>query len=140
MGYGTPLEAQRLVDVVVGQVPVHQLAVHFHDTRGQALANVLACLERGVSVVDAAVAGLGGSPYAAGAAGDLATEDLVYMLDGMGIEIGIDLESLIQTGRCITQRLARDNRSRVGQAHGAQTGYSRSRPCGAPLPLENPCE
>ncbi len=121
VGYGTPLEAQGLVDAVSGQVPTHQLAVHFHDTRGQALANVLACLEQGVSVVDAAIAGLGGCPYAAGTAGNLATEDLVYMLHGMGIETGIDLEQLIQTGHFITRVLSRDNRSRVAQSEAARS-------------------
>ena len=116
VGYGTPLTAKQLVVAVASHVPMHRLALHFHDTRGQALANVLACLEQGISTVDAAVAGLGGCPYAAGAAGNLATEDLVYMLDGMGIKTGVDLNELIKTGRLFTQALSLENRSRVGQS------------------------
>jgi hydroxymethylglutaryl-CoA lyase len=116
IGRGTPLEARRLVAAVAEAVPVRQLALHFHDTRGQALANILACLDLGVAVVDAAVAGLGGCPYARGAAGNVATEDLVYMLHGMGIETGIDLERLIAAGRFISAALGRENRSRVGLA------------------------
>ena len=116
IGCGTPLQAQRLVTAVADAVPLQQLALHFHDTRGQALANILACLELGVSVVDAAVAGLGGCPYARGAAGNVATEDLVYMLHGMNIETGINLGTLIETGHFITLQLQRQNRSRVGLA------------------------
>ncbi|MEA2094683.1 MAG: hydroxymethylglutaryl-CoA lyase [Pseudomonadota bacterium] len=116
IGCGTPLQARRMVATVAEAVPIQQLALHFHDTRGQALANILACLELGVSVVDAAVGGLGGCPYARGAAGNVATEDLVYMLDGMGIGTDVDLAQLIETGQFITRRLGRDNRSRVGMA------------------------
>lgn len=116
LGCGTPLQAQRMVAAVAEAVPLQQLALHFHDTRGQALANILACLELGVSVVDAAVAGLGGCPYADGAAGNVATEDLVYMLHGMDIETGVDLGKLVNTGHFITQVLHRENRSRVGLA------------------------
>ena len=116
LGCGTPLQAQRMVTAVADAVPLQQLALHFHDTRGQALANILACLELGISVVDAAVAGLGGCPYAEGAAGNVATEDLVYMLHGMGIETGVDLGKLINTGHFITKLLHRENRSRVGLA------------------------
>jgi hydroxymethylglutaryl-CoA lyase len=87
-----------------------------HDTRGQALANILACLELGVCVVDASVSGLGGCPYAPGASGNVATEDVVYMLHGMGITTDIDLEKLIDTGRFISECLNRSNASRVGQA------------------------
>ncbi|MCU7842888.1 MAG: hydroxymethylglutaryl-CoA lyase [Candidatus Thiodiazotropha sp. (ex Monitilora ramsayi)] len=116
IGTGTALQAREMVANVAEGVPVSQLALHFHDTRGQALANILACLELGVSVVDAAVAGLGGCPYAKGASGNVATEDLVYMLHGMGIRTGVDLEKLIDTGRFITKALARENRSKVGLA------------------------
>ncbi len=116
IGSGTPLQARAMIDAVAEQVPVHQLAVHIHDTRGQALASIFACLERGVSVVDAAVAGLGGCAYAKGAAGNVATEDLVYMLHGMDIETGIDLQKLIAAGRFITHALARENGSRVARA------------------------
>ena len=91
--------------------------MHFHDTYGQALANVLACLEAGVSVVDAAASGLGGCPYAAGASGNLATEDLVYMLDGMGIWTGVDLDRLLEAGRLISGALGRPPNSKVALAH-----------------------
>ena len=90
--------------------------IHFHDTRGQALTNTLACLELGVATVDAAIGGLGGCPYARGAAGNQAPEDLVYMLHGMGIETSVDLHRLIAAGRFVNQIPARENRSRVGQA------------------------
>ena len=92
------------------------LAVHFHDTRGQALANILACLELGVAVVDSSVSGVGGCPYAHGASGNVASEDVVYMLHGMGISTGVDLDSLIDTGRWLSAQLARDTGSKVGKA------------------------
>ncbi len=116
IGIGTPRQARDLLAAVAGVVPMSALAVHFHDTRGQALANVLACLELGVGVVDAAVAGTGGCPYAQGASGNLATEDLVYMLAGMGIATGVDLPHLIETGRWLSARLGRSNGSKVGLA------------------------
>ena len=92
IGTGTPAKAQEMIDAVVDAVPVDRLAVHFHDTYGQALANLLAVMERGVSVIDGAVAGLGGCPYADGATGNVASEDVVYMLNGIGIDTGIDLD------------------------------------------------
>ena len=95
------------------------LAVHFHDTWGQALANILACLEEGVAVVDAAVAGTGGCPYARGASGNVATEDVVYMLHGMGIQTGIDLPALAATGHWLAARLGRESGSRAGRAMAA---------------------
>ncbi|KFI22443.1 hydroxymethylglutaryl-CoA lyase [Nitrosococcus oceani] len=116
IGVGTPLQAQRLLATVAEEVPLARLAVHFHDTYGQALANIFACLELGVSVIDSAVAGLGGCPYAKGATGNVATEDVVYMLEGMGIETGVDLKKLIGVGRHICQALERENQSRVGRA------------------------
>lgn len=125
IGVGTPRVAQELVALCAEHVPIAQLAVHFHDTRGQALANILASLQLGVTTVDAAVAGLGGCPYAPGAGGNVATEDVVYMLQGMGIETGIDLSALIDVGRKITATLGRENRSRVGRAglvHGVNSG------------------
>ncbi len=103
IGAGTPLQAKRMVQKVSKKVPVSKLALHFHDTRGQALANIYACLELGVSVIDASVAGLGGCPYAKGATGNVATEDVVFMLNGMNIETGIDLNKLIDTGRFISE-------------------------------------
>jgi len=116
IGIGTPVKARDLLAAVSAQVPMTALAVHFHDTRGQALANILACLELGVSVVDASVSGAGGCPYAPGASGNVATEDVVYMLHGMGIDTGIDIGKLINTGRWLSEQLHRDNHSRVGQA------------------------
>lgn len=116
IGVGTPHNARRMVEAVAEVVPVDKLALHFHDTYGQALANILACLATGVSVIDSSVAGLGGCPYAKGASGNLATEDLVYMLHGMGIDTGIDLALLAQAGDQISQALGRNNGSKVAQA------------------------
>jgi hydroxymethylglutaryl-CoA lyase len=116
IGVGTPSRARAMLQAVAAEVPIDALAVHFHDTRGQALANIYACLDAGVRVVDASVAGLGGCPYARGASGNVATEDVVYMLEGMGIRTGIDLERLIDTGRWISTALGRDTKSRVGLA------------------------
>ena len=113
IGAGTPLKAKRMVKKVSEKVPVSKLALHFHDTRGQALANIYACLELGVSVIDTSVAGLGGCPYAKGASGNVATEDVVFMLNGMNIETGIDLNKLIDTGRFISEFLGRLPQSRV---------------------------
>ncbi|MBC9175588.1 hydroxymethylglutaryl-CoA lyase [Pseudoroseomonas ludipueritiae] len=119
IGTGTPLKARRMVEMVAAEVPVERLALHFHDTYGQALANILSCLERGVSVVDSAVAGLGGCPYAQGATGNVATEDVVYMLHGMGIETGLDLDRLCEAGAMISSALGRETASRVARARGA---------------------
>ena len=119
IGVGTPLKARKMVETVADRVPVERLALHFHDTYGQALANILACLETGVSVIDTSVAGLGGCPYAKGASGNLASEDLVYMLHGMGIDTGIDLNKLARAGRQISQQLGRQTGSKVARALGA---------------------
>ncbi|GAB1110112.1 MAG: hydroxymethylglutaryl-CoA lyase [Shewanella algae] len=119
IGVGTPLKARKMVETVAERVPVERLALHFHDTYGQALANILACLETGVSVIDTSVAGLGGCPYAKGASGNLASEDLVYMLHGMGVDTGIDLNKLAQAGRQISQQLGRKTSSKVARALGA---------------------
>ena len=116
IGVGTPEKAQAMVEAVAKRVPLERLAVHFHDTYGQALANILAVLERGVSVVDSAVAGLGGCPYAAGASGNVASEDLLYMLDGLGIATGVDLARLIDAGNYISDFLGRPSGSRVARA------------------------
>jgi len=99
IGVGTPGRARAMLRAVAGEIPIERLAVHYHDTRGQALANVYASLEEGVRVVDASVAGLGGCPYAKGATGNVATEDLVYMLEGLGMRTGVDLDALIEVGR-----------------------------------------
>ncbi|GAB3505513.1 hydroxymethylglutaryl-CoA lyase [Pseudoxanthomonas daejeonensis] len=116
IGVGTPLKARRMLLAVADEVPMAALAVHFHDTYGQALANVATCIEAGVRVADAAVAGTGGCPYARGASGNLASEDLVYMLQGMGIDTGIDLDALAETGRWLAAKLGRPTGSKVGRA------------------------
>lgn len=116
IGVGTPLKARDMLRAVAGEVPMQALAVHFHDTYGQALANILACLEEGVAVVDASVAGTGGCPYARGASGNVASEDVVYMLHGMGIETDVDLDALARTGRWLSGVLGRRTASRAGQA------------------------
>lgn len=115
IGIGTPVAARRLLWAVAGECGMERLAVHFHDTRGQALANIFACLEAGVTVVDASVAGLGGCPYAQGASGNVATEDLVYQLHGLGIETGIDLPALVAAGHFICRHLGREPGSRLGR-------------------------
>jgi len=116
IGIGTPLQAKKMVETVAEKVPVSNLALHFHDTRGQALANIYACLEIGVSVIDASVSGLGGCPYAQGASGNVATEDVVYMLHGIGIKTGFDIEKLIKTGHFISDVFGRLPQSRVSCA------------------------
>jgi isopropylmalate/homocitrate/citramalate synthase len=116
IGVGTPRAAQRMVETVAHDVPIGRLAAHFHDTYGQALANILAVLQQGIATVDTAVAGLGGCPYARGASGNLATEDVVYMLSGMGIATGVDLEAVGETGRWISDHLGRETGSKVGRA------------------------
>jgi hydroxymethylglutaryl-CoA lyase len=120
IGTGTPLKAGRLIERVAAEVPVDRLALHFHDTYGQALANILTCLEIGVSVIDSAVAGLGGCPYAAGASGNVATEDVVYMLHGMGIETDVDLTALAAAGQAISRQLGRSPASKVARALAAR--------------------
>jgi isopropylmalate/homocitrate/citramalate synthase len=119
IGTGTPVKVQRMLAAVTKDLPVQRTAVHFHDTWGQALANILMALDCGVSVVDSSVAGLGGCPYAPGAAGNVATEDVVYMLDGMGIETGVDLQKLAAAGRAITKYLGRIPVSKAATALGA---------------------
>lgn len=115
IGAGTPAAARDLAAAVAEAIGLDRVAVHFHDTRGQALANVFACVEIGVATVDASVAGLGGCPYARGATGNLATEDLVYMLHGMGVNTGVDLEALVDAGLFISRALERGPSSRLGQ-------------------------
>ncbi len=116
IGIGTAGKARAMLQAVAGEVPMAALAVHFHDTRGQALANVYACLDAGVRVVDASVAGLGGCPYARGATGNVASEDVVYMLQGLGFDTGIDLAALVETGRWISAQLGRETGAKVGRA------------------------
>ena len=107
IGVGTPARARAMLLACAAEVPMAQLAVHFHDTYGQALANVLACLEAGVRVVDSSVGGLGGCPYAKGASGNLASEDLLYMLAGLGMDTGVDLEAVTETALWIGGELGR---------------------------------
>ena len=116
IGVGTPNRTTSLIETVAHRVPIDKLAGHFHDTYGQALANIHAALIASVHVFDASVSGLGGCPYAPGAAGNVATEDLLYMLNGMGIETGVDLDRLIAAGVFICEKLARPTQSRVAQA------------------------
>ena len=116
IGIGTPSRARAMLREVAQAVPMSALAVHFHDTRGQALANILACLDEGVRVVDAAVSGTGGCPYAKGASGNVATEDVVYMLEGMGLSTGVDLSLLVETGLWLSALLGRASGSKVSIA------------------------
>lgn len=118
MGKGTPLKAQAMVRAVLENVPIEKLAIHFHDTYGQALANILACLEMGVGVVDSSVAGLGGCPYAKGSSGNVASEDVLFMLEGMGIETGIDFDQLVEAGQFISDYLGRASGSKASTALG----------------------
>jgi hydroxymethylglutaryl-CoA lyase len=116
IGRGTPARANALVNTVSSVVPITQLAVHFHDTYGQALANILACLDAGIRIIDSSVSGLGGCPYARGASGNVASEDVVYMLHGLGLDTGIDLDKLAITGDWISKQLQRPNNSKTGLA------------------------
>jgi len=119
IGTGTPGKTRRMLDAVARRVPFDKLAGHYHDTYGQALVNIYASLQAGVATFDASVAGLGGCPYAAGASGNVATEDVVYMLDGLGVETGIRLDALVETSAWICERLGRSNGSKVSLARGA---------------------
>ena len=116
IGVGTPLKVQKAIDAACRSIDIHNVSGHFHDTYGQALANTLAALQMGVAQFDTSVAGLGGCPYAKGATGNVATEDVVYMLHGMGIETGIDLDKLVDIGQKISDFLGRQNGSRVARA------------------------
>ena len=116
IGIGTPKKAAQMLRSVSEEVPLSALAVHFHDTRGQALANILACLDEGVRVVDSAVSGTGGCPYAHGATGNVATEDVVYMLEGLGMSTGVDLGKLVEAGRWLAALLGRATGSKVTAA------------------------
>jgi hydroxymethylglutaryl-CoA lyase len=118
IGVGTPPKIKRLLEVVSRHVPLKYLAVHFHDTYGQALVNIYSALEFGVTVIDSSVAGLGGCPYAKGASGNVATEDVVHLLQGMGIDTGVDLKKLIIAGKFISKQLGRVPQSKVNLALG----------------------
>jgi hydroxymethylglutaryl-CoA lyase len=116
IGVGTPASVSAMLDAVLERVPVEKTAVHLHDTYGQALANIYAALQKGVAVIDSSVAGLGGCPYARGASGNVATEDVVYMLSGLEIKHGVDIEKLTAAGQYICDSLGRDNGSKVAIA------------------------
>ncbi|CAO3357557.1 hydroxymethylglutaryl-CoA lyase [Azospirillum palustre] len=118
IGTGTPTKAQAMIAAVAERVRVEKIAVHFHDTYGQALANILAALQMGVAVVDSSVAGLGGCPYAKGASGNVASEDVLYMLNGLGIETGVNLDRLIAAGAFISDAIGRPTASKVARARG----------------------
>ena len=120
IGTGTPAKAQAMIAAVATHVPTEKLAAHFHDTYGQALANLLAVLQMGVATIDSSVAGLGGCPYAKGASGNVATEDVVYMLNGLGINTGIDLEKLADTGSWICDQIGKSSASKVNLALAAK--------------------
>src|SRR6185295_7735196 len=120
IGVGTPAKTQRMIKACAHRVPIEQLAGHYHDTYGQALANIYASLELGVATFDSSVAGLGGCPYAAGASGNVATEDVVYLLDGLGVETGIDLDRVVTIGRWICGVLGREPSSKVNKAFKAK--------------------
>lgn len=119
IGVGTARAARALVMAVASEIPMDAIAVHFHDTYGQALANVHACLEQGVRTVDASVSGTGGCPYAKGASGNLATEDLIYSLHGMGFDTGVELDKLVETGAWLSTLLGHPSMSKVTRARSA---------------------
>lgn len=116
IGVGTPRKVQQLLSLILKTVAVDKIAVHFHDTYGQAIANILQALQLGVRIIDSSVAGLGGCPYAQGATGNVATEDALYLLEGMGIETGVNLKKIATIGCLISQKLNRENGSKVGRA------------------------
>jgi isopropylmalate/homocitrate/citramalate synthase len=116
IGVGTPGKIQAMLSAVAKAVPMEKLAAHFHDTYGQALANLYAAMELGVATLDSSVAGLGGCPYARGASGNVATEDVVYLLNGLGIETGVDLDLVFEAGRFICAQLGREPASKVALA------------------------
>lgn len=116
IGVGTPLKAITLIEILASEIPIQQLAVHFHDTYGQALANIYACLQLGITVVDSSIAGLGGCPYALGASGNVATEDVLYMLEGMNIKTGVDMNKLLAVSQFVAEFTGRKPRSKVAEA------------------------
>jgi isopropylmalate/homocitrate/citramalate synthase len=120
VGTGTPARIQAMIERVAATVPRERLAVHFHDTYGQAIANILASLETGIATVDSSVAGLGGCPYAKGASGNVASEDVLYLLDGLGIRTGVDMTRLAAAGRFISAALGREPVSKVARALAAK--------------------
>ena len=128
IGVGTPRRVQAAMERALKHFPLAEVSGHFHDTYGQALANILACLQMGVHTFDSSIAGLGGCPYAKGATGNVATEDLLFMLDGMGIETGLDLDALVDAGAFISGRLGRAPVSRAARALLARRGVAVQAP------------
>ncbi|MGB2974068.1 MAG: hydroxymethylglutaryl-CoA lyase, partial [Candidatus Competibacter sp.] len=126
IGVGTPEAAKRMIETVGGRVPLERLAGHYHDTYGMAIANIYASLQCGVQTFDASIAGLGGCPYAKGASGNVATEDVVYLLDGLGVETGVDLEALLDCAAWISEVLERRPASKVSLAKIGARSISRS--------------
>jgi hydroxymethylglutaryl-CoA lyase len=126
IGVGTPLKARQLLRAVAGSVPMEKLAMHFHDTYGQALANLYAGMEEGARVIDSAAGGLGGCPYAPGATGNVATEDVVYMLEGTGIRTGVDMPKLLAATNAVSQLIGRPPVSRVASALNAKRRVANS--------------
>jgi len=116
IGVGTPKQTQALIKAVSEHVPLEKLAMHFHDTYGQAIANIYASLELGINIFDSALAGLGGCPYAQGASGNVATEDVLYLMNGLGIETGVDIYKVIMAGQTLCERIGRENQSKVSRA------------------------
>jgi hydroxymethylglutaryl-CoA lyase len=116
IGVGTANNVRTMIDEVKNRVPAEKLAIHCHDTYGQAIANIVAALEAGISTIDSSVSGLGGCPYAKGASGNVATEDVLYLLNGLGIKTGVDLQSIVDTGNFISKRLNRANQSKAANA------------------------
>jgi hydroxymethylglutaryl-CoA lyase len=127
IGVANPVQVERVLDAVLAEVPLEQIAVHFHDTQGTALANCLVALTRGVSTIDSSVGGLGGCPYAPGASGNLASDDVVAMLHGMGIETGIDLDRLIECSRMAAAFVGHDLPSKYLKAHLGKQARTRRR-------------
>jgi isopropylmalate/homocitrate/citramalate synthase len=128
IGIAHPGQVPTVIDAVASRVPIDRIALHFHDTRGMALANVLAALPLGVTTFDASAGGLGGCPYAPGATGNLATEDLLYMFDGLGIETGVSLEKVLAASRFVEQKLGHPLASRYAAAARATSPRISSRP------------
>ena len=122
IGSGTPARMQTMIHAVSNEVPITELAVHCHDTYGQALANIYAALQLGVATIDSSIAGLGGCPYAKGASGNVASEDVVYMLHGLGIATGVDLNALLRAGQMICRQLGREPTSKAARALAAKAG------------------
>ncbi|WDE09933.1 hydroxymethylglutaryl-CoA lyase [Thalassomonas haliotis] len=120
IGVGTPSGVKKMLQAVMRRVPVDKLAVHFHDTYGQALTNIYSAMQMGISVVDSAIAGLGGCPYAKGASGNVATEEVVYLLNGLGIDSGINLEKLLEAGWFISDKIGKPPVSKVSAAYRAK--------------------